>query len=117
MSDNADRLREAFDSRQLDRLIDMMDHGVTWRGIQLPGEEVPICHDRDEVRKVMAEAIARGRDGRPEIIAEAGDSLVVDPHAEPPGPVDLHQVVTFRGGRIVLMQDFPNRSSALAAIG
>jgi ketosteroid isomerase-like protein len=117
MSDNADRLRDAFESRQLDRLIDMMDAGVTWRGIAQPGDEVPICRDRDEVREVMAQAIARGRDGRPVIIAEAGDSLVVDPRAEPPGPVELHQVVTFRGGRIVLMQDFPNRSSALGAIG
>jgi ketosteroid isomerase-like protein len=116
MSSNADRLREAFESRQLDRLIDLMDPGVTWRGIQEPGEEVPICRDRVEVRDVMTAAIARGRDGSPVIIAEAGDSLVVDPRAKPPGSVELHQVVTFRGGRIVLMQDFPNRSSALMAI-
>jgi hypothetical protein len=94
-----------------------MDPAVMWRGIELPGEEVPICHDRDEVRNVMTKAIARGRDGRPVIIAEAGDSLVVDPRAERPGPIELHQVVTFSGGRIVLMQDFPSRSATLRAIG
>jgi hypothetical protein len=116
MSDDAERLREAFASRQLDRLISLMDAGVTWRGLDQPNEPVPHCHDRDEVREVMTEAIGRGVDGRPIIIAEDDDSVVIDPRLEPPSPVELHQVITFRGGRIVLMQDFPDRASALAAI-
>jgi hypothetical protein len=116
MSADADRLREAFAARQLDQLIDLMDADVTWRGLQPPGEPIPLCHDRDEVRDVMAHAMAKGTDGRPIILAEAGDSVVVDPRVEPPPPVDLHQVITFRAGRIVLIQDFPDRASALAAI-
>jgi ketosteroid isomerase-like protein len=116
MSADADRLREAFAARQLDQLIDLMDADVTWRGLQAPGEPMPLCHDRDEVRDVMAHAMAGGTDGRPIILAEAGDSVVVDPRVEPPPPVDLHQVITFRGGRIVLIQDYPDRASALAAI-
>jgi ketosteroid isomerase-like protein len=116
MSADADRLREAFASRQLDRLIDLMDADVTWRGLQAPGASMPLCHDREEVRDVMANAMAEGTDGRPIILAEAGDSVVVDPRVEPPPPVDLHQVITFRAGRIVLIQDFPDRASALAAI-
>src|SRR5438034_7516812 len=51
MSRDSDRLRDAFASRQLDRLIDLMDPDVTWRGIRVPGEETPICHNRDEVRE------------------------------------------------------------------
>ncbi len=116
MSPDAERLREAFASRQLDRLIGLMDADVTWRGIQQPGEAVPHCHDRDEVREVMAHAMEEGTDGRPIIVAEAGDSVVVDPRIEPPPPVDLHQVTTFRAGRIVLIQDYPDRASAMAAI-
>jgi ketosteroid isomerase-like protein len=117
MSEQAERLREAFESRQLDRLIELMDAEVIWRGISIPGQDVPHCHDRDEVREVMAEALAQGIDGRPIVVAEAGDSVVVDPQIQPPGSNDLHQVATFRGDRIVLLQDFPDRISALAAIG
>ena len=116
MSADADRLRAAFASRELDRLIGLMDADVTWRGIQPPGELAPTCHDRDEVREVMTHAMERGADGRPIILAQAGDSVVVDPRVDPPPPVDLHQVITFRGGRIVLIQDYPDRASAMAAI-
>lgn len=93
-----------------------MDADVLWRGIHQPGEPVPHCHDRDEVREVMAHALAEGTDGRPIILDEAGDSVVVDPRVEPPPAVDLHQVITFRAGRIVLIQDYPDRASAIAAI-
>jgi ketosteroid isomerase-like protein len=116
MSADADRLREAFASRQLDRLIGLMDADVTWRGIRRPGEPVPHCHDRDEVREVMAHAMSKGTDGRPIILAEEGDSVVVDPRVEPPPPVELHQVITFRAGRIVLIQDYADGASAMAAI-
>ena len=116
MSANADRLREVFASRQLDQLIGLMDADVTWRGIQPPGEPTRLCHDRSEVREVMAKAIANGKDGGPIILAEAGDSVVVDPRVEPPPGVELHQVITLRAGRIVLIQDYPDRPSAMAAI-
>jgi ketosteroid isomerase-like protein len=116
MSADADRLREAFASRQLDRLIGLMDADVTWRGLPVLGEPLALCHNRDEVREVMAYAIEEGTDGRPIIISEVGDSVVIDPRVEAAPAVDLHQVVTFRGGRIVLIQDYPDRASALAAI-
>jgi len=116
MSTDADRLREAFASRQLDRLIDLMDVAVTWRGIPQRGDPAPHCHDRGEVRDVMANALAQGLDGHPVILAEAGDSVVIDPRAIPPPQVDLHQVITFRAGRVVLIQDYPDRASAMASI-
>jgi ketosteroid isomerase-like protein len=116
MHGNANRLRDAFASRSLDRLIDLMDPDVTWRGMHKPGLPVPHCHDRDEVRAVMTNAMERGVDGTPVILAEAGDSVVVDPGVEPSRRRHLHQVITFRAGRIVLMQDYPNRKSAMAAV-
>jgi hypothetical protein len=64
----------------------------------------------------MVRAIERGVDGRPLIIGESGDSVVIDPQASPASAAQLHQILTFRGGRIVLMQDYPDRNSAMAAI-
>ncbi len=63
----------------------------------------------------MARAIERGVDGRPLVVAESGDSIVIDPQASPPA-TELHQVFTFRGGRVVLIQDYADRASAMAAI-
>jgi hypothetical protein len=51
------------------------------------------------------------------VIAEVGDTVVVDPRTEPPRPFALHQGFTFRGGRVVLIQDYADRASALAAVG
>ena len=64
----------------------------------------------------MMHAIERGLDGVPSIIGEAGDSVVVDPGVRPSRRRHLHQIFTFRGGRIVLMQDFANRKLAMGAI-
>ena len=116
MTRHANRLRKAFDSRRLDRFIRLMDPEVTWRGVHHPGEDVPMCHDRREVRAFLADAIAHGRDGHPQVVGESGDSVVVDPRPHPRSTRHLHQVFTFRGGLIVLMQDYPDRGSAMAAI-
>lgn len=50
------------------------------------------------------------------MLVEAGNSVVVDPRPEPPLAFPLHQPLTFRGGRVVLIQDYPDRASALAAL-
>ena len=116
MSRDADRLRDAFESRRLDQLIALMDPEVTWRGVNHPRHDVPLCRDRDEVREVMSRAMPREGHRRPVIIGESGNSNVVDPGGSPRSGRRLHQVITFRAGRIVLMQDFANRAAALAAI-
>jgi len=113
----ADRLRAAFDSRDLDTLIGLLDNDVLWRGLRQPDGEVPLCRNRGEVREVLANFLARGGTGDPLIIGEVGDSIVVDPRPDPPRPFELHQVFTFRGSRIALMQDYPDRASALEAVG
>ena len=139
MATNAEQLRGAFESRELDQLVDLLDERVVWRG--LPGwdygrdghaslvgheyhdaggheedrhEHVPLCASREEVRAILEGFFAAGSTGRPVVLAEAGDSLVVDPRAEPPLPFPLHLALTFRAGRIVLMQDYPDRATALA---
>ena len=134
MAAHGQELREAFDSRDVERVIGLMDERVLWRGLPIEApdldaeddhddpndhdhhHDVPLCVNRDEVRGVFEQALADGFTGAPEILAEVGDSVVVDPQAGPLGAPGLHQVFTFRGDRVVLIQDYPDRSSALADV-
>lgn len=130
---HAGALSAAFESRDLDALVGLLDERVVWRGLPADDgehphshhtdrgghdgqehEHAPMCTSRQEVRDVLERFLASGSIGRPVVIAEEGDSVVVDPRPEPPLPLPLHQAFTFRGGRIVLIQDYPDRASALA---
>jgi ketosteroid isomerase-like protein len=113
----SDPLRAAFDSRELDSLLDLLDEEVLWRGLPQPDGETPLCRSRAEVREVFVEYMANGGSGDPVIVGEAGDSVVVDPQPHPALPSALHQVFTFRGGRVALIEDYPDRISALQAVG
>ncbi len=125
-------LAAAFDSRDLERLVELLDVRVTWRGLpQQDGYDSeqehghdddhdhgpPLCTDRDQVRGVFEAFLVTGGTGFPIVIAEVGDTVIVDPRTEPPRPFPLHQAFTFRGDRVVLIQDYADRASALAAIG
>ena len=136
MPTNADMLTAAFDSRDIGRLIDLMDARVVWRGIvdesheddhhhdeheheheHEHGDGPPMCTDRDQVREVFEGFVAGGSTGHPVVLVEVGDTVVVDPRPEPALPFPLHQSFTFRGDRVVLIQDYPDRPSALADVG
>lgn len=136
MSTNGAALAAAFDSRDLERLIGLMAVLVTWRGLpqrqdhdSAPGPAhdheheddlehgLPMCTDRDQVRGVFEAFLASGGTGFPVVIAEVGDTVIVDPRTDPPRPFPLHQAFTFRGDRVVLIQDYADRASALADIG
>lgn len=135
MATHRETLETAFGSRDLEQLVRLFDERVIWRG--LPDDEhehdavgvdgdrpevdhheyPPMCINRDEVREALARFMAGGGTGYPVVLAEAGDSVVVDPRTEPPLPIPLHHSFTFRGGRVVLIQDYPDRASALADLG
>jgi ketosteroid isomerase-like protein len=112
-------LQEAFERRDLEGFVAALDPEVVWLGLETPGEERPVCRNRDEVRSVLEKHLAAGRTGSPEIVAAAGERLVIDPHPEPPVPglEQIHHVYTLRGGRVVRMEDFPDLAAALAAVG
>ena len=134
MTTHGEELREAFDSRDLEQVIGMLDERVLWRGLPIEAGDpdtagdhddgdddddhhgVPLCVNRDEVRGVFEQALADGFNGTPAILAEVGDSVVVDPQAGPLAAPGLHQVFTFRGDRVVLIQDYADRASALADV-
>lgn len=89
MPGNREALIAAFDSRELDPLIALLDERVVWRGLpdndqhehEEPEEDhdhgPPMCTDRDQVREVLEGFLASG--STPVVLAEVGDTLVVDP--------------------------------------
>ncbi len=123
MLTNGASLAAAFDSRDLERLIGLLDgdhdHDAASEHERDDDHDhaVPLCSDRDQVRGVLEGFLAGGGTGYPVVIAEVGDTVVVDPRTEPLRPFALHQDFTFRGGRVVLIQDYADRASALAAVG
>jgi hypothetical protein len=133
MPSHGESLRAAFDSRDLEQLLGLLDDRVIWRGLpngdqehdeddghshdEHEHEHLPLCTDRDQVRAVFEQFMSGSGTGRPVVLAEAGDSVVVDPRPEPPLPLPLHLGFTFRGDLVVLIQDYPDRASALAALG
>jgi hypothetical protein len=130
MSTHAESLIGAFESRNLERLIALLDERVIWRGLADEAHdhadddehddhdhEPPLCTNRDQVREVFERFLASGATGHPVVLAEVGDTVVVDPRPEPPRPFQLHQAFTFRQDRVVLIQDYPDRASALADVG
>ena len=130
MPSNRRALAAAFDSGDLERLIALLDERVIWRGLpdddheheeQGPADDhdhgPPMCTDRNQVRQVFERFMSGGATGHPVILAEVGDTVVVDPVPEPALPFPLHQSFTFRGDRVVLIQDYPDRATALADIG
>jgi hypothetical protein len=132
MPTNAEALTAAFDARDLDRLIALLDERVIWRGLVDEQHEhveehehdsddnddgPPMCTDREQVRAVLEGLLVSGGTGHPVALAEVGDTVVVDPRPEPAQPFPLHQAFTFRLDRVVLIQDYPDRASALADVG
>ena len=122
-------LQAAFNSQDLDQLIALFDERIVWLGLPQADqsddahnhdeeahdhEHPPMCTSREEVRAVLGEFLASGRTGHPIVLSEDGDSVVVDPRPEPPLAFPLHQAFTFRGDRVVLIQDYPDRAAALA---
>jgi uncharacterized protein len=119
---NDDLVRSSFDAflrGDWNALAEVMDPGVEWLWHE-PGEWD--CHDR---RKVLATLFERQREG---VVTGLNAVVAVDERVfvEVTGPRleerglpsgQACMVVTVRDGRIVRMQDYPNRAAALAGAG
>lgn len=97
--------RAAIDSRDLEHVLGLLD------------ERVIRCGVPNDVYTRTSATMAGGGTGHPVVLAEVGDSVVIDPRPEPPLPFPLHQGFTFRGDRVVLIQDYLDRARALADVG
>src|SRR3954464_8446705 len=119
---NDELVRSSFDAflrGDWDALSQVMDPGVEWLWYE-PGDWD--CHDR---KRVLATLFERQREG---VVTGLNAVVAVDERVfvEVTGP-RLEQwglpegracmVVTVRDGRIVRMQDYPNRAAALAGAG
>ena len=121
-TDNAELVRASFDAflrGDWQALSDVMDPAVEWLWHE-PGD--CDCHDR---RKVLATLFERQREG---VVTGLNAVVEVDERVfvEITGPRLAERglsggqacmVVTVRDGRIVRMQDYPNRAAALAGAG
>jgi uncharacterized protein len=119
---NDELVRSSFDAflcGDWDTLAELMDPGVEWLASE-PGDWD--CHDR---RKVLATLLERQREG---VVTGLNAVVAVDervfievtgPRLAEGEPADGQacMIVTVREGRIVRMQDYPNRAAALAAAG
>jgi ketosteroid isomerase-like protein len=119
---NDELVRSSFDAflrGDWDALAQVMDPGVEWLWYE-PGDWD--CHDR---RKVLATLLERQREGVVtglEAVVAVDERVFVEvtgPRLEEWGLPGGHacMVVTVRDGRIVRMQDYPNRAAALAGAG
>ena len=109
------RLRDVLEQGDLKGFAALLAPDVVWVGVA-PGQ---LCRNRDEVLAIVRRALDAGRAASPEIVAETDEALVVDPHVEPPPELnpELHQVFVVHDEVIVEMRDFPDRRSALRAMG
>jgi hypothetical protein len=130
MTQNGINLMSAFESRDLGRLSAVLHPSVIWRGVDVNPEPIEhiiedgedhdrgpaMCTDREQVLGVFAEFLEAGGAADPVLLAEAGDTFVVDPRTNPSLDYPLHQSFTFRGDLVVLIQDYPDRASAMKDI-
>ena len=113
-------LRTAFDDvglRGPEALDQLLDPQVEWFGIE-PGPWD--CHDRSKVLRTIREQLAPGVTTRVEELVEGGDKVVVGLRTRWPGRGEdppFYRVLTLRGGKIVRMQDCPDRASAFQTAG
>jgi ketosteroid isomerase-like protein len=115
----ADRLRAAFARDDFDEMMAVLDPEVVWLGIQQPGaDEPPMCLNRDEVRSVFQWHREQGNRALPAIVVDDDDHIVVEMNLQQESDVpELHQLLTIREDRVVGIQDFADRRSAIAAAG
>jgi ketosteroid isomerase-like protein len=104
-----------LDSADFKAFAEALAPDVVWVGLE-PGQ---VCRNRDQVLATFRQALEAGKSGTPEVVAEAEGRLVVDPHVDPPyeKAPELHHVFVVEDDRIVEMRDYPDRRSALQAVG
>ena len=112
---------DAMRRQDLEALSNCYAADVVWRGV------VPdaVCHNRQEVLDVLAEQLADGWLPIQALELIAGDNTVVLGVRSPdltevagvPLPGQIFNVFTVADGRIVAIQDHPDRTTALRAAG
>jgi len=108
-------LRRALVEADLDAVAEALAPDVVWVGV-LPRQ---LCRNREQVLGLFRRRLEQGLRVSPEIVGDVEDVIVVDPHLEPPAErfPSLHQVYVVDDGMVVELRDYPDRRSALEAVG
>lgn len=113
---NAEIARRGFASvlrGDLDEIADLLDPDVKWHGGDPTAEGT--CQNRDQALEFIRGARLRQAGVELVDVVGAGDKVVVI--MRPPGGAPVANLTTFRDGRVVEMQHFPDPEDALAAVG
>jgi SnoaL-like domain len=110
---------EAWRGGHFEPIERMLDPNVKWRASE-PGEWD--CHGRDEVMQTIRERYEEGfAKGDVQFREVANDAVIVVTHPSEAGgpdwPDESATVMTFRGDRIISMQEYRTEAEALAAAG
>jgi ketosteroid isomerase-like protein len=125
---------EAFVAGDVETLAALLDERVAWRGIDYGPWD---ADDREQAMRIIVDRLSEGWRVELEECVAAGDDVVVSFRAagmEPARRIEdgdgrtfavdrfftigrYFAVVTVRGGRVVRVQDYPDRSAALEAAG
>jgi len=117
-----ERIRLALESGDLDAIRDLLDPGARWGAPEGPSDAD--CQNRDQVLAWWARARAAGaRAVVAEVTAGAGALLVgleitgTPAARQAGGAAQRWQVLTLRGGRIVDIRGFDDRTAAAGRAG
>ena len=109
---------EAWKAGDFAAVESLMDPNIRWRAHDPDFEG---CDNREEVMEIVRERFQQHfTRGNLEFIDTAGDKVIVVSHPAtvggPDWPEEIATVITFRGGTVSEMQDFPSKEHALRAL-
>lgn len=117
----ASKVETVLNAADLSAFSELLDPGVTWGP---PGDDLSGCHNRDEVIAWYNGARAQGMSGQVTEVVIGGDALLVglrvtgtEEANEAGGFAERWQVLQVRGGRVVDIRGYSNRSEAAASAG
>ncbi len=120
------RSYESFNANDLEAALEMFDPGIEWHTYIVPGPGGGVYRGHDGVRELWSEAKKIFGDFRnvPEEMFDAGDQIVIFVRVEGVGAMSgvavearIAHVMTFRGEKVVTVQSYEDRDSALRAAG
>jgi hypothetical protein len=117
----AERVRAALESADLTAIAELLDPNVRWGA---PDDRAPGCQNRDQVLTWYRRGRAGGVRARVTEMVVHGDKILVGLKVvgnraaeDPGGEADRWQVLTIRGGHIVDIRGFDERSDAISRAG
>lgn len=121
LSHLASKVEAGLNAADLSAFSELLDPQVRWAA---PGDDVWGCHNRDEVIAWYNRARAEGMAGQVTEVVLGDDALLVglrvkgtEEARHAGGVAERWQVLRVRGGRVVDIRGYPDRSEAAVQAG